>query len=110
MNGIRVDVMTGERTTVPLTQAELEAIAAAASVPPPVPKAVTMRQARLALLSAGLLSQVEAAITAAGDAARIEWEYAATVERNWPLVTALAAALGLTSSQVDELFFAASAL
>ena len=110
MDRIVINVMTGECTTVPLTQDELDAIAEAASAPVPVPAAVSMRQARLALLGAGLLSQVEAAITAAGEAARIEWEYAATVERNWPLVTALAAALGLTSSQVDELFFAASAL
>lgn len=82
--------------------------------PPPAPQSVTMRQARLALLNAGLLTQVEAAIAAmpgaAGDAARIEWEYALSVERNSPLVASLAAALTLDSSQLDALFTQAAAL
>jgi hypothetical protein len=79
-----------------------------------VPESVTMRQARLALLSAGLLGQVEAIIAAMpgteGDAARIEWEYAATVERGNPLFAALAPALGLTDADIDQLFIAAARL
>jgi hypothetical protein len=79
-------------------------------VPPPsaVPQAVTMRQARLALLSAGLLDQVNAAIT--DPAARIEWEYATTVERNSSLVQSLASGLGLTEPQLDDLFTLAATL
>lgn len=73
-----------------------------------------MRQARLALLGAGLLTSVNDAVAAmtgtAGDAARIEWEYAMDVVRTSPLVTNLSTALGLTSEQLDGLFTAASAL
>lgn len=82
--------------------------------PPPIPTRVTMRQARLAMLGAGLLPQVDAAVAAipgaAGEAARIEWEYAATVERGSALVVGLSAALSLTSEQLDALFAQAAAL
>lgn len=82
--------------------------------PPPTPTRVTMRQARLALLGAGLLPQVDAAVAAipdaAGDAARIEWEYALSVERDSPLVSSLSEVLGLTSEQLDNLFTVASGL
>lgn len=73
-----------------------------------VPEVVTMRQARLALLGAGLLAQVNTAVAnmpgAEGDAARIEWEYAQEVRRDSPLVAALSAASGWTSAQLDDLF------
>lgn len=79
-----------------------------------VPDKVTMRQARLALLGAGLLANVNAAINAmtgqAGDAARIEWEYALSVDRNSTLVAGMAAALSLTTEQLDTLFTAAATL
>ncbi len=70
--------------------------------PPVVITSVTMRQARLALLSAGLLDQVSASIT--DPAAQIEWEYAQTVERNSPLVQQIATGLNLTEAQLDDLF------
>lgn len=87
-----------------------------ATVPPappePVPEAVTMRQARLALLGAGLLDSVNTAIAAmtgtAGAAARIEWEYSKEVQRNKELVQALGPALGLSDAQLDALFITAS--
>ena len=75
-----------------------------------VPAQVTMRQARLALLAAGLLGAVETAIAGAGAAAQIEWEYAQVVERNAGLVPAMATALGMTERQIDDLFIAAAAL
>ncbi len=79
-----------------------------------VPPEVTMRQARLALLGAGLLDDVETAIDAMSDpaktAARIEWDYSNTLRRDHPLVTTLGAGLGLTGGQLDDLFIAASAL
>lgn len=81
---------------------------------PQTPQSVTMRQARLALLSAGLLAAANAAIAAmpgvAGEAARIEWEYAQTVERDSPLVAGLTAALNLTQTQIDDLFALAATL
>lgn len=77
------------------------------------PKIVSMRQARLALLQAGLLSAVNTAIEAmpgdAGEAARIEWEYATEVHRDKALVQSLALALSLTETQLDDLFTAAEA-
>lgn len=80
--------------------------------PPPVPSAVTMRQARLALLGEGLLAQVDSAIDGLNEpqrtAARIEWEYATELRRDHPLVAALGGALELTEQQVDDLFVAAS--
>lgn len=75
---------------------------------------VTMRQARLALLAAGVLGDVAPALAALPsphrDAAEIEWEYASEVRRDAPLIAALGGALGLTEDQIDDLFEAASAL
>lgn len=86
--------------------------------PPPaveVPQSVTMRQARLALLGAELLDDVDAAIAAIPDAtqrraAQIEWEYAQTVDRTSAFTLQLAAGLGLTNTQLDDLFTQAAAL
>ena len=82
--------------------------------PPYVPAAVTMRQARLALLGAGLLASVDAAIDSLPspqkEAARIEWEYATEVQRSSGLVPMMGAALGLDDAALDALFVAAVAL
>lgn len=75
-----------------------------------VPDAISMRQARLALLQADLLSAVDAAVDSLDTAARIEWEYATEVRRDSVLVAMLAPALGLDDKQVDALFIAAAAL
>lgn len=80
----------------------------------PVPQSVTMRQARLALLAQGLLSNVDTVINALPEpdksAAAIEWEYSQTVERNRPFVLTLGAALGLDSAGLDSLFTLAATL
>ncbi len=86
-----------------------------ASIPPPgVPQFVTMRQARLALHAAGLLTSVEAAIAAMPEpdrtAAQITWDYASSVDRGFGMVPQLAAALGMTETQIDDLFIAAAKL
>ncbi len=79
-------------------------------VPAPalVPASVTMRQARIALSRAGLLSKAEATIAQmagqAGEEARIEWEYAAELKRDHPLIAALGQALGLSAEAIDDLF------
>ena len=85
--------------------------------PPPaptVPQSVSMRQARLALLGADLLSTVETAIDAQAEPIksqiRIEWDYATEVARSWPTLLALQPALGMTDEQVDQLFITASQL
>ena len=81
---------------------------------PGVPHEVTMRQARLALLSAGLLDTAQEVIDAlpmpARRQAQIEWEYALSVRRDHPLI-ALMIAQGLaTEVEVDGLFVAAAGL
>ena len=80
----------------------------------PVPQSVSMRQARLALLGAGLLSTVDAAISAQDEPLKsqieIEWVYATEIDRQWPTLLALAPALGLDSEDLDNLFIAASQL
>lgn len=87
-----------------------------ASRPPaePVPATITMRQARLALLGAGLLSEVDAAINSLPEpdrsAAKIEWEYAAVVQRDSGLLPAIGSALGMTEAQIDDLFVSAAKL
>ena len=76
----------------------------------PVPQSVTMRQARLALDSAGLLDTVDAAVAAGPKSIQIEWEFAATVDRNWPTLSALQSALKLSDDQIDTLFIQAATL
>lgn len=78
--------------------------------PPNPPRAVTMRQARLALLAAGLLDDVNDAIQSAGTEEQIEWEYAQTVERDSALVQAMSGALSLSDERLNELFEQAAAL
>lgn len=94
------------------------AVAAYAPPPPPsvvIPAEVTMRQARLALLGIGKLSDVDAALASITDpaqrqAAQIEWEYSSTVKRDSAWVQQLAPALGLDAAALDALFTAAAAL
>lgn len=76
----------------------------------PVPQQVTMRQARLALLNAGLLDAVEAVIAAAGREAQLEWEYAAGVDRSNPAVATVQQQEALTDAQIDDLFREAAKL
>ena len=85
--------------------------------PPPPPEVfpdLTMRQFRLALISAGLDDDVDAALAAmpgtAGKMARAEYEYASTVVRDNALISSLSSALGLTDDQVNALWRSAAAL
>ena len=79
-------------------------------LPLPVPSSITTRQCRLVLMAQGLLAQVETMIAAQDEATRITWEYALEFQRDDPLLSGLAANLGLTDAQIDEFFFAASQL
>lgn len=82
--------------------------------PPVLPAPITARQIRLALLGAGLLSQVEPAIDAMPEpersAARIEWDYASEYRHDHHLIASLAAALGLADEQIDTLWATALTL
>jgi hypothetical protein len=91
-----------------------KAIVAYAPDPEPeaIPTEVTMRQARLALLAAGKLAGVDAAIASMPEpqktAASIEWEYSNALQRNNPFVAQLGAALGLDAAGIDALFVEAA--
>lgn len=79
----------------------------------PIPARVSMGQARIALLEAGLLGSVGAALASIADPiarqkAQIAWEYAQEVGRNSPLVQTLSVELNLTDAQLDALFINAS--
>lgn len=95
-----------------LAQVEAEYIPEPAPIQ--VPSAVTMRQARLALLNLGLLANVDSAISALPspqkEAAKIEWEYSQEVQRHNGFVAQLAPILGLDSNQLDNLFIEAKKL
>jgi len=78
----------------------------------PVPIFVEMVQARLALLHAGHLAAVKAAIAAMpgieGEEARETWEFAPRVRRDSSLVAAMGVLLSLTDKQLDDLFLDAA--
>jgi hypothetical protein len=67
-------------------------------------KPITPRQARLALNHFDLRDSVEAAILNADQNTKDEWEFANEIRRDWPALTQLAFAIGITESQLDELF------
>jgi hypothetical protein len=85
------------------------------TVEPVFVTSVSPRQARLALLGAGLLDKVEAAIAAISDptervAALTEWDYALEFRRDNALLTTIGEGLKLSEEQIDALFVAAAAL
>ena len=88
------------------------AIEAVRNPPPPpavIPQSISPRQARLKLLEADLLDNLESVITT-NRAWQIEWEYATEVKRDSPLIDAVATQAGLTSDQIDSLFIEAAKL
>ena len=72
-----------------------------------IPKTITLRQARLYLLSIGLLDDLENIISQ-NRAYQIEWEYANQIERESPLVTILGQVLNLDDTAIDDMFMEAS--
>lgn len=103
-------VLTQQWEVVALTQAEIDAARKAL-----VPLVVTRRQARQALLMAGLLANVQPAIDALEDPmqrgmAQIEWDDSQEFTRDRPLLIQLASALGLDEVALDNLFITAGGL
>lgn len=70
----------------------------------PVPDSVSPRQIRRALNQLGLRATVDAAIAMLPQDARDDWDYALEVRRDWPLVASLAAGLGKTEAEIDDIF------
>ena len=73
-----------------------------------IPKEVTRFQALAALHFAGYLSSAEAAVAQGDVMTKLAWDNAQSFERSSPTLAALAGALGITDTQLDELFIAAS--
>ncbi|WP_157352245.1 hypothetical protein [Aliarcobacter butzleri] len=72
-----------------------------------IPKTITLRQARLYLLSIELLDDLEEIINQ-NRAYQIEWEYANNIERESPLVKILGQTLNLDDTAIDNMFTEAS--
>ena len=105
---VLLDGAPGELPTVltPLTEGEIAAAEAAiaADAAAIVPDRVSARQARLALIGAGLIGVVEAAVAGLSAYDRAEWEYAAEIRRDHPLIASLGVALSLSTEDIDDLF------
>lgn len=76
---------------------------------PYIPVSVSPRQARIALIEAGLFDQVTALIGASSQEIQIGWEFAAEVRRDDMTLIALAGILGF-SDRLDDLFVRAAQL
>lgn len=100
---LRINTITGETELIEIPDTA-----------PEVPEAISMRQARLALLGAGKLGAVDTEIAALPspekEAAQIEWEYATEVRRDSALISQLGPALGLDDTAIDALFVAGAGL
>ena len=79
-------------------------------VAPVVPSSVSMRQACLALESAGILDDVEALVATLPRPYQIEWQRASTVGRSNPLVEIVRQQQGMTVQQIDDMFILAETL
>ena len=86
------------------------------AIPTNVPETISARQIRLWLIGNNIsLASVEAVINSIEDVqlrerTLVEWEYAPYIERNHPLLEALASSLGLTNEQIDQGFIDGSQL
>lgn len=79
--------------------------------PPPVPSSVPMWAVRVVLAQQNLIDAANQAISGSDNVAlKAIWEYGNFAERNSPALTELATVLGLTESDIDEMFFAANEL
>lgn len=76
----------------------------------PVPPAISRFQARAALLQVGLLSAVEQAVSQADPLVRLAWAEAIEWRRDSAALNSIAAAIGLTEAEMDDLFRAAAAI
>lgn len=76
----------------------------------PVPKEVTPRQFRLALIQVDLDEAVEAIVASQDKSVRVAWDFATAIYRNDPLIIGSAAAMELTTEQVDDVFRLAATL
>ena len=105
-----VDSRTGATELVDLTPEEIAGLPQ--PVEPGVPQVVSRFQARAALHLAGVLPAIEALMSDPQTDAlsRIAWQDAQEFRRTSPTVLAMAAAVGLTGEQLDDLFTTAAGI
>ena len=77
-------------------------------IPPAIHEKVATHKMLIAMDAAGLLEQVQALVNGAGGALKIAFDRAPEIHRASPMVAGMAAQLGLTEQQVDNLFIAAA--
>ena len=75
---------------------------------PAMSDAVTMAQLRVVLRQSGRGAAATAAIALASADDQIAWQYAHLLRRNSPMVISLAIALGISDSELDNIFRAAA--
>lgn len=81
------------------------------SNPDAVPQSISPRQFRQALTHFGFRSQVDGAVSASTDQDLKDWyQFASDFQRYHPEVLAMAAALGFTSDQLDQVWLYGIAL
>lgn len=75
-----------------------------------VPTTISMRQARLQLITLGVYSIFLSALSQMGQSAQVEAEYAATVDRENPLTQAMIQLFQWSQEEADQYFIEASKL
>lgn len=102
----RIDAATGAVTVI--DDRTPEQVAADALGAERAGMVVSRFQAKAALDAAGLLASAESAVTAAGGTALLAWNEAVEFRRNSPTIAGLAGALGLSDTDLDDLFRSAA--
>lgn len=75
-----------------------------------VPKVIALWQAREQIRRSGLFDQVNSAMQQAGGSSLAAWEYGTEVWRDANIIQQFKSLLGMTDSQIDQMFFEASRL
>lgn len=74
-----------------------------------VPELVTKYQAKMALIQAGLYTQIDQFIRDSNDnVLKVAWYDAAAFQRSNPFISTLGSLFNLTEEQIDDLFITAS--
>lgn len=100
----RVNAVTGEISEV------MEQAPAYTPEPITIPQSISRFQARAALLAAGRLSDVEAAVASADAFSQLAWAEAQEWRRDSPTLDALAKGIGLNDAEIDDLFVQAAGI
>lgn len=86
-------------------------VRAVVAAQPVVPESISPRQFRQALTKFGFRAQVDAAVSGSADQDLKDWyEFTSDVQRHHPKVLGVAAAMGFTSDQLDQVWIYGAAL